>query len=465
MLRTSHLIIILILFINTSLLAQDATKSEVVNNVAIKDSIEYLLKKSYKAESENKVTLSMDYATRAIKYATQIEDKLQMYHGYNTIGVNYEKIKEYSSAEYSYKKALTLALELENDKYKVWSYNNLGNVYSDGYKKINLGLSYYKKSLNLARKIKDTFEMSVPIINIAWTHLDEKKYDKALPYLTEGYNLVYDKSSDDEYSKININYLLARYYRGIKEFDKAWEYLSVATESALKEEMLTELTEIYKEQSELYEDQGLPGKALEALKKQYLYKAKMDKNNREEEIQIARAQFDFEESQIKLAKAQKEKQLQETIAKRSRIITLISVLVVIIMFILLMALYKNYADKNKMSSMLQAQNDTLEKAKIEAEKLSQLKTQFISTVSHELRTPLYGVVGLTSLLLEESNLSKKAQQYLNSLKFSGDYLLNLINDILNLSKIESNKVSFEKTPFNIRDLVQDVINSFKFQLI
>ena len=68
------------------------------------------------------------------------------------------------------------------------------------------------------------------------------------------------------------------------------------------------------------------------------------------------------------------------------------------------------------------------------------------------------------MLLDENTLSKQENQYLKSLKFSGDYLLNLINDILNLSKIESNKLILDKRPFNIRDLVEDVINSFKFQL-
>ena len=139
-------------------------------------------------------------------------------------------------------------------------------------------------------------------------------------------------------------------------------------------------------------------------------------------------------------------------------------LLVLFLGVLLIVIYRNDKSKKRLTRMLKTRNENLEEAKEEAEKLSRLKSQFVSTVSHELRTPLYGVVGLTSLLLEDNTLSAQENQYLKSLKFSGDYLLNLINDILSLSKIESNKITLEKRPFNIRELVEDVINSFQYQL-
>lgn len=459
LLKTCSLILFFFLCSLLTLSAQ-----EPIDHQQVKDSIKILLNKAYEAELKNQVRHSIDYSNRAIKFATSIDDKLSMYHGYNMVGINYEKIAEFSNAEYSYNKTLNLALEIENDTLKTWSYNNLGNVYSDGYKQIALGLKYYEDALNLAKKIKDTVEMATPIINIGWTYIDNKEYDKALPYLKEGYKYVYRENFPEVDAKVHINYLLARYYRGKKDYKRAWDYLTPATEIAKKQSMKFELVEIYEERSELYAAQGLTGKALKDLKEHNRYKSDLTENNKIREMQLARAKFDFEESKRNLEKAEKERELQEAIAKRSKLITLISVIVVIIMFFLLMALYKNYVDKNKLSSILQSQNDTLEKAKEEAEKLSQLKTQFISTVSHELRTPLYGVVGLTSLLMEEANLSDKEHQYLKSLKFSGDYLLNLINDVLQLSKIESNKLKLEQTDFSIDNLFGNIVNSFEYQL-
>jgi CheY-like chemotaxis protein len=103
----------------------------------------------------------------------------------------------------------------------------------------------------------------------------------------------------------------------------------------------------------------------------------------------------------------------------------------------------------------------LVEAKVEAERLTSLKTKFFSTISHELRTPLYGVIGLTSILLEDKSLSKHEED-LKSLKFSADYLLALINDVLQMNKMESNLLDLENVAFNINDLMRSIVKSFEF---
>ncbi|MNX32754.1 Aerobic respiration control sensor protein ArcB [compost metagenome] len=106
-------------------------------------------------------------------------------------------------------------------------------------------------------------------------------------------------------------------------------------------------------------------------------------------------------------------------------------------------------------------NLELLKAKEIAEEASLLKTQFISTISHELRTPLYGVVGITNMLLEEHKELSQSQ-HLSSLKFSARYLLSLVNDILQINKIEENKVVLENLTFNISDEITMIKNSLSF---
>lgn len=103
-------------------------------------------------------------------------------------------------------------------------------------------------------------------------------------------------------------------------------------------------------------------------------------------------------------------------------------------------------------------NVELETAKEEAIKAMQTKANFLSTVSHELRTPLYAVTGLTHLLLEE-NPSESQKEHLKSLKFSGDYLLAFINDILQINKIEAKKLNIQNIDFDINKIIKDVISS------
>lgn len=108
--------------------------------------------------------------------------------------------------------------------------------------------------------------------------------------------------------------------------------------------------------------------------------------------------------------------------------------------------------------MLYKKNEDLIIAKEKAELASKTKANFLSTVTHELRTPLYAVTGLTNMLLDED--PKPAQvNHLKSLKFSGEYLLAFINDILQLNKIEADKVNIEPEVFNLKEKIQNVISA------
>ncbi|WP_340063044.1 tetratricopeptide repeat-containing hybrid sensor histidine kinase/response regulator [Ascidiimonas aurantiaca] len=430
----------------------------------LQDSIKNILNKSYEAQEAYNVKESIEYANQAIELSKKIDNTYFQYHAYNAIGINFEMISDYKRAEKNYQKALDLALELKNDTLLGWSYNNLGNVYSDGYKDKKLGIEFYNKALEYAVKFKDDFEVSIPNLNIGWTYIDNNEYEKALPYLSEVKKYAFSEQNTDELSKIQVNYLLGRYYKGIGDVQQAESYFEKAAVLGENESAYLELADIYKHQSELYEKTGKTYKAFEALKAYNFNKGKVIDKELVKQLEIAKAMFDVDEYRRDLASAEAEKKVQAAIAKRSNIITLVAVIVAVVLMVLLTALFKNYKEKNTLSSILRAQNEALEKSKEEAEKLSQIKSQFISTVSHELRTPLYGVVGLTTLLMEESTLSDKENEYLRSLKFSGDYLLNLINDVLQLSKIESNKLKLEETRFNIETLANSIIKSFEFQL-
>lgn len=138
----------------------------------------------------------------------------------------------------------------------------------------------------------------------------------------------------------------------------------------------------------------------------------------------------------------------------------LSISLILILSLLTLSLYKNNNLRAKANNLLKDKNTELQEAKENAEKASQAKAQFLSTITHELRTPMYTVTGLTHLLLEEDPKPEQ-REHLNSLKFSGEYLLSLINNILDLNKLEASKVELEKVPFNLKKRVDSVIISLK----
>jgi len=152
----------------------------------------------------------------------------------------------------------------------------------------------------------------------------------------------------------------------------------------------------------------------------------------------------FKESQRlkEIAQIDHETKQQEKDNKFSKLISILAIALISILSLLSLSLYKNNIIRTQSNLMLKEKNKELEIAKDKAEKASNARSEFLSTVSHELRTPLNAINGITHLLLEEK--PKKSQMhYLSSLKFSGDYLTNFINEILEINKIDSNKVEIK----------------------
>lgn len=144
----------------------------------------------------------------------------------------------------------------------------------------------------------------------------------------------------------------------------------------------------------------------------------------------------------------------------SKLINILAVALVSILSLLSISLYKNNLFRIKSNQLLLDKNKELEIAKEKAEKASKARSEFLSTVSHELRTPLNAINGITHLLIED-NPKENQMNYLNSLQFSGNYLLNFINDILEINRIDSDNVPIEKINSDIRMQLGNIQNSFR----
>ena len=104
-----------------------------------------------------------------------------------------------------------------------------------------------------------------------------------------------------------------------------------------------------------------------------------------------------------------------------------------------------------------------EEAKIKAEEAMKSKQQFLSNMSHEIRTPMNAIIGFTRIMLK-TELTAKQKEYLMAIKMSGDSLIVLINDILDLAKVDAGKMTFEQTPFKLSQSISAMLHLFETKI-
>ena len=147
---------------------------------------------------------------------------------------------------------------------------------------------------------------------------------------------------------------------------------------------------------------------------------------------------------------------------------LITVLILLALLILIAILFGNIIKRKKTEEQLKIQNlDILKlnrdllKAKVKAEENDQLKSAFLANMSHEIRTPMNGILGFTGLLKEPKLSGEQQKKYIQIIEKSGDRMLNIINEIMNISKIESGIVDINLTEVNINNQLQFIYDSLK----
>ena len=354
-------------------------------------------------------------------------------------------------------KSLNKAIEIQriiNDNVNLGSsYKTFGDIY--------LAKEDFYSALDSYTAAKSKFEEEDLNEELAETLLSEGKTYNALKNYKKARDVVEQSlaiAKKYDYLKIQSDALInhARIYNKLGNKEKALEVALSSLQIARTNSFTNILNEGYAVVSDLYnslEEHKLSRDYLNAHLKlsDSVRGLTRIKSSRDQETQF-RLNEEIEKNKEvvqKLEKAEDDKNL-------NTLISILSVALITILSLLTLSLYKNNNIRLKTNNMLHKKNGELIIAKEKAELASKTKANFLSTVTHELRTPLYAVTGLSNMLLDE-NPKPEQVQHLKSLKFSGDYLLTFINDILQINKIEANKVDVEPESFNLKKKINNIV--------
>lgn len=402
---------------------------------------------------------ALENANKAIIFSKKTQNNTNLANGYYTLGIVYIDLKKYDEAVEKLIRAVSVFNTIEPNAKLALAYYNLGICYMQK-NNFNRAESYFNKANSVYESIDLKNGKNMVNLQKALLYIEKREIKTAESTLNE---LTHLSSGKDTFSlKSEAFYQLGVIKAITNENTQALNYLSKAYELSIENKNVSQQLKVAKKLSEIYDQLAQTNNSLAFLKIHLKLKDSLDvialnkkQNLLSEQVKVGDIMRDME-------KLDKEKKEQEKAGKFSKLINILSIALITILSLLSLSLYKNNIIRNKSNELLREKNMELEEAKERIEKASQARAEFLSTVSHELRTPLNAINGITHILLEEKPKANQVE-YLKSLKFSGNYLLTYINDILEINRIESNNIEIEKINFDIRELLQNIQNSLKEQ--
>lgn len=420
------------------------------------DSTSYYIQLAKYNKKINNYKFSLLLNQKAFNYAEEKNDIKGKANSCFLFGSTYYELKKTSDAIDSFTKGATLYSLLPPSTDLALNYYYIGLCYME-IKDFSKAEIYFDKSEKIYNSIKIDARETL-------------KLQKAILYKTKGlidlaaslFNEIISKPDVEDIFKTKAEalYQLGIIEEKLNRNNLAVNYLNKALILSIKDKNLEQKSKILLELSLSYDK-------LLNINKSHLYlKQHLNLKDSLSNLDIlklgATDYSDFKENERMktIEQMNKEKVAQEKTNKFAKLISILAIALISILSLLSLSLYKNNVIRNKSNILLKEKFNELQIAKDKVEKASQARAEFLSTVSHELRTPLNAINGITHLLLEEQ--PKQSQMnYLNSLKFSGNYLLTFINEILEINRIESDAIEIEYINVNIKELLVDIHSSLK----
>ncbi len=409
----------------------------------------------------NNYDKALKYLKKALQVTQNSNNSKKAAQISNKIGVVYTKMKEFENATLYFQSSLIIFKEL-NDQYETAKVlNNIGNEYflKRDYDK---AIDNYQKSLKISSESGNKSIIANSLKNIGEIYIHEKKYNDAITYFER--SMTNARQINSPGLTLDLYYTLSKLYKNINNYEKSLEY------------------------SNLYWSIN-----------DSLYRAGSQR-------QVIG--FDFKNNIQKIDKEnkilQKDNKIQALEVSETRNIIIISITISVLILILFIIIYSRYRIKTKSNKLLtekntqieelnkevkylnanleektkesniESQNEIAELKKIDvkrkkalkiAEDAIYIKNTFLANMSQEIRTPLNGIIGFSNLLTTELSLleNQELYEYADGIEQSGSRLLHLLNNIIDISRIEANDMEIIKAPCDINEIIKNISKLYSFK--
>lgn len=417
-----------------------------------------ILGSSYKNRSQYPEALK--YYQKGLAYAKEynLSDFLETIQRY--MGVIHTDIGNYDEAEKYLLQALNLALKKDDLRERGGIYNDLSRLYLNSnqpdkaLKAVNKAIAIMEPKMNTDGAcylcVHESYTAEAGVYNLLGN------YNTALKKLLR----IKDHFDDPYMGSGPYGYAfyfaeLATAYFGLKDYQNA---IDAADKSLSYTEGRT-LNEARRSQNIIYKSQKALGnykESMDALERYVTIKDSMAVLRNAQEVTRLELENTFQQEQLK-----KEIAFQAELNKQKATRNIIFVIGFVVLLVALGLFYRLYLIR-KTQKALQQKNNIIRAEKEKAQASERAKQQFLANMSHEIRTPMNAIKGMTDILIRRQPKNDQ-KDYLEAIKQSVNSLLVIIDDILDISKIEAGKIKLEKETFSVNELVDKVYTIMQFK--
>ena len=387
------------------------------------------------------------YAIEMLKVFEQTSDAFGLSQAYNLLGLIHERSRDYEKAKTYYTRALQIRAQAGLKKDVGYSYNSLGSL-SFSLSKYDEALNYFLKSLEIRKEIKDPDALSQTYGNLAATYLIMKDYQTSLRYFQRAFDLL--KASTNKY-RIAVNYSgLGEVYTHLGDNQKAESYLQRSEALAKSMRHKEVLVETYNRLRQLEVSRGRYKSAMKYVELKHMYEDSIYTEENARQIAEVETRYESEKKDQKIHELEQVEQFQK-LRHHSLLAGLCSVVLISVGIFLLQR-----SHSKKINSFLELQKSL----NLKLQETDRLKARFFANISHEFRTPLSLILAPIEQKLTSPHLAASDKAAFQLIRRNGHRLLTLVNQLLDLSKLEVGKMELRVQQGNVAKFIAEISESF-----
>ncbi|MFT6867619.1 MAG: signal transduction histidine kinase/DNA-binding response OmpR family regulator [Cyclobacteriaceae bacterium] len=384
-------------------------------------------------------------------------DSLNIYYSLAAIGINHDYMGDHDLAITFYRECIDIANAIGRDIGVASMYHNLGGIYSDE-KNFQLALDYYDKSRKIAENMKNWSLVASNYQGLYLTYQRMELKSESFVNLKNAYK--YALLSEVK-KQIGFAYQgHGSYFLDIGNYDSSIYYSkkALALAQSLNNGQIT--SNAYSNLQQAYYKIGDYKQAYDFYAKEVAMDDSVYTIENSQLIESIKTQFETEKKERELVEKNLQLQTADYNLKRQSFYQTLLIIALVFLFIVVFLVYRGYVLRKKANDQLTQKNTEIASQNEKIKGINEMKSRWFINVAHELRTPLTLIKGPIHKILNTEELTPDMEEDLELVYKNTQNLVKLVNEILDLSKLEDGEMALNKQIVNINELGKQVISIF-----